>query len=273
MPELSDDEVASILKWTDDPSLRKTFSLVCKQWLRVEGNTRLSIRVLDPDLLFNFLPRFPNLITFESPKLLLDSHLEFLASSCPKIEVLSLTLKHSAESGFYDGYDEISTFADVGDRGIYAVASGCASLTKVLLRRRTNVGNVGVTHLVNCARNLTSLDLGWCSLIDDQSVEAISRLNSIRVLNLEGCSLITDRGLSYLASGSSSTTLKKLILADCDRITDFGVSLLHQIQCLEELNLAECGPKVTDNGGMVLASIPSIRRLNFSSWNSCFCWT
>ncbi|CAN1161902.1 F-box/LRR-repeat protein 7 [Linum perenne] len=265
MPELGDDEVASILSWADDPILRKTFSLVCKQWLRVEGTTRLSIRVFDPDLLFNFLPRFPNLIVFESPKLLVDSHLEFVASSCPKIEVLNLTLKQSTESQFYDGYyDEISTSADVGDHGIYAVASGCPSLTKVLLRRRANVGNVGVIHLVDCARSLTSLDLGWCSLIEDRSVEAISSLNSIRVLNLEGCSLITDRGLSYLASGSSSRSLKKLIVADCDRITDFGVSLLHKIQCLEELNLAECGPKVTDIGGMAVASMPSIKRLNFS---------
>jgi F-box/leucine-rich repeat protein 2/20 len=67
-----------------------------------------------------------------------------------------------------------------------------------------------------------------------------------------------------LATGSSSRTLKRLVLAECDRLTDFGVSLLQGMCCLEELNLAECGPKVTDNGGMAVASIASLKRMNLS---------
>ncbi|KDP34153.1 hypothetical protein JCGZ_07724 [Jatropha curcas] len=261
MSKLGDDELASILNWVYDPNDRKSCSVVCKQWLRVEGQTRLSIRVLEPDLLCNFLPRFPNLVTFESPKRFSNTELEFVAKTCPRLEFLNLNLRQSRN---LDGFDESEDSNDVSDNGICAIANECCKLTKVSLRRRKNVGNVGVIDLVNCAQNLSTLDLGRCGLIDDSSLEAIGSMNCIGVLNFEACSLITDRGLEFLATGSSSRTLKRLLVAECDRITDFGVSILQKMCCLEDLNLAECGPKVTDYGGLAIASISNLKRLNIS---------
>ncbi|WCJ29521.1 F-box family protein [Euphorbia peplus] len=255
MSKLGDDELASILVCVYDQHDRKSCSEVCKQWLRVEGLTRLSIRVLEPHLLHKFLPRFPNLLTFESPKHLTNTHLHFISTTCPKLQFLNLNLKLTHH---YNPHD------DFGDLGISHLANGCPKLIKVSLRRRKNVGNVGVVELVKKAVEVTNLDLGRCNLIDDRSLEAIGCMNCIRVLNLEGCSLITDSGLELLSIGYSAKTLKKLVLAECDRITDFGVSLLVRFECLEELNLAECGPKVTDNGGLSIAGIRTLRRLNLS---------
>ncbi|KAJ6745620.1 MITOCHONDRIAL ATP SYNTHASE COUPLING FACTOR B [Salix koriyanagi] len=260
MSELGDDELALIISWVIDQNDRKSFSQVCKQWLNVESQTRLSIRVFEPELLHKFLPRFPNLLTFECWKRITNNHLEIIATTCPKLEFLNLK-QQSVESQNLVGFDDISDFDDVG---VLAIANGCCKLCKVLFRRRMRVGNVGVISLVKCAQSLGVLDLGRCSLINDSSLEAIGCMNSIRALNLEGCSLITDKGLAFLATGSSSRTLKRLVLAECDRLTDFGVSLLQGMCCLEELNLAECGPKVTDNGGMAVASIASLKRLNLS---------
>ncbi|KAJ4825085.1 hypothetical protein Tsubulata_035200 [Turnera subulata] len=261
MSVLGDDEVSLILNWVHDQSHRKSCSLVCKQWLRLEGQARSSIRVLDPDLLLSFLPRFPNLLSFELSGLITNTHLEFIAKTCPKLEFLNLNLKSPRGGENNDGFCE---FSDIDDAGVVALASQCCKLSKVFLRRRQRVGDVGVVNLVNCARNLSSLDLGRCVLVSDQSLEAIGGLGSIRVLNLQACSLITDRGLACLATGCCSRTLKKLVLAECDRVTDSGVSLLQMIRCLEELNLAECGPKVTDNAGLAIASIPCLQRLNLS---------
>jgi len=260
MSKLGDDELALIISWVIDQNDRQSFSLVCKQWLNVEGQTRLSIRVFEPELLHKFLPRFPNLLTFESSKRITNNHLEFIANTCPKLEFLNLK-QQSVESQKLDEFDDLLDFDDVG---VLAIANGCCKLCEVLFRRRRRVGNVGVISLVKCAQSLSVLDLGRCSLINDSSLEAIGCMNSIRALNLEGCSLVTDKGLTFLATGSSSRTLKRLVLAECDRLTDFGVSLLQGMCCLEELNLAECGPKVTDNGGMAVASIASLKRMNLS---------
>ena len=258
MSQLGDDELGSILEWVHGPDDRSSFSLVCKQWKIMEGLTRSSIRVFEPDSLSGFLPRFPNLVTFECSKSITDDDLKFMAKTCPKIKVLNLNFKRTP-------YDEfLPVCDDVGDDGLCALANECRKLSKVLLRRRKNVGNVGVVLLVKLAQNLTNLDLAWCNKITDQALEAIGAANSIVSLNLEGCSLITDAGLASLATGASSRSLKKLVLAECDQITDYGVSLLRQMCYLEELNMAECGPKVTDVGCVAIATIQTLKKLNLS---------
>ncbi|KAG6624811.1 hypothetical protein CIPAW_16G053300 [Carya illinoinensis] len=107
-----------ILNWVDDPYARKSLSVVCKQWLRVEGLTRLSIRVLDLDSFRGFLPRFPNLVNFECSRRITDDDLRFLAQTCPKIEALNLNLKPPRENS--DEFDQPCD--DVGDDGLCALA-------------------------------------------------------------------------------------------------------------------------------------------------------
>ncbi|KAJ7958817.1 F-box/LRR-repeat protein [Quillaja saponaria] len=262
MSILGDDELALILNWVYDQNERKWFSQVCKQWLRVEGLTRQSIRVLEPESLLGILPRFPNLVRFESSKVITNDDVKFLAQKCPKIEVLNLNFKIPHEISDYS--DELCGSDDVGDEGLSAWTVGCHRLREVLLRRRKNIGNAGIIPLVNTANNLTHLDLGWCNLIADQALETIGAANLIAVLNLQGCSLITDHGLASLAFGSSSRSLKSLNLAECDRISDLGVSLLQKITSLEELNMAECGPKVTDLGCLSVSTIQTLKKMNLS---------
>lgn len=262
MWRLGDDELGLILKWICDQNDRTSFSQVCKQWLRVEGLTRSSIRVLEPDSIPTIIPRFPNLRKFESSRLITNHHLHILAQNCPKLEVINFNFR--PKPGISDYLDESSGFEDVGDEGVRVLASRCKRLSDVSLRRRTNIGNAGVISLCDSAKHLRHLDLGWCNLITDDALEAIGTATSITVLNLQSCSLITDRGLACLALGYTSKSLKKLVLAECDRITDSGVCLLQRISRLEELNIAECGPKVTDTGCLAIAEIQTLRKLNLS---------
>ncbi|KAK9273650.1 hypothetical protein L1049_018460 [Liquidambar formosana] len=262
METLGDDELALILNIVDDPNDRKSVSQVCKQWLRVEGRTRSSLRVLEPDLLREFLPRFPNLLAFESSALITNSDLEFVSKTCPNIQFLDLNLKPTCR--VFDEFDDMLGLIDVGDDGICEIATGCRKLCEVRLRKRKGIGDGGVISLVKAAMNLTTLDLGRCSRVTDKALEAIGAANAIRVLNLLGCSLITDCGLALLSKGCVSQTLKKLVISECDQITDIGVLFLQQMCCLEESNLAECGPGVTDMGGVAIAAIRPMKRLNFS---------
>ena len=257
MEKLGDDELGLIINWVHDPNDRKLISQVCKQWFRVEGRTRLSIRVLEPEFLHNFLPRFPNLVSIEASGEISNAHLECVAQTCPNIEVLNLNTRKMQDDS--DDSNDLSGL----NGGVQAIANGCRKLRKVYLRRR-GIGNFGVVSLLKFGKNLTELDLGRCSGITDQALESIGSANSLRVLNLRGCWMITDSGMAMLANGSPARTLKKLIIAECERITDNGISLLRQISCLEELNLAECGPAVTDTGGVTLAGIPNLKRLNLS---------
>ncbi|GAV65540.1 LRR_6 domain-containing protein [Cephalotus follicularis] len=260
--KLGDDEVGLILNWIVDRNDRNVSSQVCKQWLRVEGQTRRSIRIFEPESLPNLLPRFPNLLSLESTTLISNTNLKFIAQNCPKLKTLNLNLKQRQD---LDVYDDSLCDDDFGDKGLCFLANWCRNLSKVLLRRRINVGFDGVIAVVNqSVQNLTVLDLGRCNLINDQVLEAVAGAHSIRVLIFNGCSLITDMGLIALSTGLASKSLKTLAMAECDRITDSGVSFLQRMCCLEVLILAECGPKVTDSGTITVARIASLKRLNLS---------
>ena len=68
--------------------------------------------------------------------------------------------------------------------------------------------------------------------------------------------------MGFLADGSCSKTLKTLILAWCEKITDVGVSHLQRMQCLEHLNLANCGQNITDTGGVAISAISTLKKLS-----------
>ncbi|XP_027083133.1 uncharacterized protein [Coffea arabica] len=258
MDRLGEDELASILEWIQDPRDRNSFSLVCKRWCNVEGLNKFSLRVFEPNYLLSFLPRFPNLLMFESSEPISDAQMEFLARTCPSIQKLNLYY-HEAFHTWAS-----ARHSDFGHVGLCALAKGCCNLRSVVLRRRRGVSNAGVSSLVKFSRNLVNLDVRWCKGISDEALEAIGTMSALTSLNLQGCCLISDEGLASLAKGSLCKSLEFLNLAECDRISDDGVMKLVAMKSLEVLKLAECGPKVTDVGGRAVAAIESLKRLNLS---------
>ncbi|GAB4837219.1 hypothetical protein Ancab_002123 [Ancistrocladus abbreviatus] len=264
MAGLGDDILGLIFNWVSHPDDRNSISQVCKQWLRVEGFARISLRVRETDLLPKFLPRFPNLIRIETSTWITNQDIEFVVRTCPKLEVLNLNFQRRYGDHYDDESDEYLAFNDVDDVGLCSIAKGCARLSKVLLRNRKRVSDVGVISLVGNLRNLSCLNLTGCSQVTDQALKVIGEVGLIRILNLRGCSSITDEGLGCLVRGSVRKSLEKLDIADCDRVTDNGVCLLQHFCCLEELNLADCGPRITDSGGLAIANIRTLKRLNLS---------
>lgn len=73
---------------------------------------------------------------------------------------------------------------------------------------------------------LTSLDLSWCVSVTNESVTALSRLHSLRHLNLRGCYQLTNEGLLCLAS----LRLNVLNISGCVNLTLVGVSLAPTLQ-------------------------------------------
>lgn len=128
---LGDDEVALIINRFTHPDDRKSFSEVCKQWCRVEGLNRPSIRLLQLGFLLRVLPRFPNLVTFETSKRITRNDLEFLFQTCPKIEAINL----GKPAG-----DDVIEPRDYGSEVLYALTYSCRKLSKVSLRRRDYIG-------------------------------------------------------------------------------------------------------------------------------------
>ncbi|KAI5669292.1 hypothetical protein M9H77_19145 [Catharanthus roseus] len=259
MDRLGDDELASVLKWIHNSKDRNSFSFVCKQWCRVEGSNRSSLRVFEPQILHHFLPRFPNLLKFQSSEKIPNHQMDFLAKTCPNIQELDLSYHEKIEN-----FDEFLHPDDFDDTGISAIAISCYNLSSVSLKSRFKIGNPGIFSLVNFSQNLVNLNLGYCSRINDEALEAIGILGYLKDLNLQGCCLITDLGLDFLVKGNLRNTLEVLVIGECDRITDNGLMSLTGMKSLVVLNLGECGPRITDIGGKAIANIKTLKRLNLS---------
>lgn len=107
MSTLGDDEFSLILNLDQRLKWQK-LTLSClhamaKSW--VSG--RLSIRVIEPDSLQDFLRKLPNLRSFDSTKFLSNAYLQIVARTCPKIQIFKVNLKEVRQDS--DG---------VGDDGI-----------------------------------------------------------------------------------------------------------------------------------------------------------
>ncbi|KAJ6805022.1 F-box/LRR-repeat protein 4-like [Iris pallida] len=255
---VSDDLLGLVLDRTAD---RKSFSEVCRQWLRVESLTRTKLRVLQPHRLPSLLRRFPNLTALELGRKIPNQTLTLISLSHPNLRILDLTLHKIVDSADAAG----GAADDFGGDGLISVVTRCRNLTHLSLKWRRRVGDDGIISLQeHNANSLTVLDLSWCGLISDRSLEAVAEIASLSQLRLQGCKLITDRGLICLSNGSVSRSLRVLDLSDCDEITDLGVLAASRMSCLEELSLADCGEKVSDVGGVAISSISHLRKLNLS---------
>ncbi|GAB2240370.1 hypothetical protein Droror1_Dr00020888 [Drosera rotundifolia] len=68
----------------------------------------------------------------------------------------------------------------------------CVKMERVLLRGRKKVGDLGVMGMVKVLKGLVWLDLGGCVGVTDESLRAIGEVGMIRVLDIRGCSMITN---------------------------------------------------------------------------------
>nr|XP_011460427.1 PREDICTED: F-box/LRR-repeat protein 4-like isoform X3 [Fragaria vesca subsp. vesca] len=263
---LNDDLLAEILNKVDRKEDRKSFSEVCKQWLRVERLTRTSLRIRGHMFPLDLLTKFPNLVDFRTTRELTkkrkrqnkkswyypptDPRLEFIAKTCPKLETFMASL-----------YDTRQVQGDghLGTKGLRALGIGCPKLSSLMFWGNQVVGNAGVDALFQSGHNLKSLHLKDIYLISDHAFRAIGS-SSISILELTRCRNVTDVGLGFLANGSTSKTLKKLILKRCEGITDTGMQHLVNMRSLEHLELA-CLKHVTDIGGTAISTIQTLREL------------
>lgn len=134
----------------------------------------------------------------------------------------------------------------------------CKDVTDGSLRRIT----------ANC-KNLEILDLAGCSKITNHSLFYISMLRKVKKLNLRSCRMISDSGIADLCNTSglenSRRTLEELCLQDCQKLTD--ESLRHislGLPELEKINLSFC-VSITDTGLKSISRIGTLRDLNLRS--------
>nr|GEZ09898.1 hypothetical protein [Tanacetum cinerariifolium] len=180
-----------------------SFSEVSKQFLKATCIRRWYLKV-SFTVLNDILPASPNLSSIQCSKPFPNKHMKLLAQSCPKLRILGLALEKNLEP-------KVDYESDFDDDGVVSI--------------------------LRSSKNITSLDLGRCVKVTDESLKAIGEATRLRSLNLQGCYLITDLGLKYLATGDLKNSLMSLYFNECVKISDTGCIYLGQMVHLTVLTL------------------------------------
>jgi len=127
-----------------------------------------------------------------------------------------------------------------------------------------------LSRVVSVAPNLETLDVGGCSDITDNGILLIAcGLKRLRSLCLRSCRLVSDVGVAHLAGAGSiaasaavAGTLERLILHDCQRITDTALGHIGAgLRTLRTLDISFC-VGVSDDGLRCVARLPMLQELH-----------
>ncbi|XP_070803478.1 F-box and leucine-rich repeat protein 13 [Pituophis catenifer annectens] len=251
------------------------------------------------------LPRcFPNLqfLSLAYCRKFTDKGLQYLGNGrgCHKLLYLDISgcLQITVE-GFRNignscsriKYLTINEMPTLTDRCIQALVSKCQRIESVEFNESPHLSDIGVQALNVCqlvkmkiqgSNRVTDLSFKvmskfWpqmnqisvanCQKITDISLKLIVPLENIIILNLSGCTRISDSGIKAFVDGNSASKLKELNLANSCYVSDISlVKLSDRCPNLIYLNLHNC-QLVTDAGIQAMTAMASLAYLNISRTN------
>ena len=154
-----------------------------------------------------------------------------------------------------------------------ALESQLPSLISLDLSLCRQLTDSTLSRVVSVAPNLEALDVGGCSDITDNGILLIAcGLKRLRSLCLRGCRLVSDVGIAHLsgagsiaASAAAAATLERLILHDCQKITDTALGHIGAgLRALRTLDISFC-VGVSDDGLRCIARLPLLHELHASA--------
>ena len=142
-----------------------------------------------------------------------------------------------------EDYPLLSKFTNL--KNIYMTSWGNSFVTDEKLKALADIGFT----------NLTYIGLNNCQLVTDKGITALSKIQSLKELSLEGTA-ITDAACIQMASPMSLTMI---VVANCDGITKMGLSALAKSASLQEISFS--ADKLTQDE--VLALLDSFRNVTW----------
>lgn len=191
---LTEDLLIRVLEKLSSDADRKSWRLVCKEFLLVESLTRRKIRILRIEFLLGLLQKYCNIETLD-------------LSVCPRIDdgAVSVLLSHGS-------------------------LNWTKGLRRLVLCRATGLGYWGLELLIRACPLLEAIDVSHCWGYGDREAAALSCATRLRELKMDKCLGVTDVGLAKIAIRCSK--LEILSLKWCLEISDLGIDLLCK-KCLD----------------------------------------
>ncbi|XP_068660575.1 F-box/LRR-repeat protein 3 [Aristolochia californica] len=260
LTSLTDDLLLIILDKLQEDADRKTWRLVCTDFLRLESLHRKSLRVLRHVALPALLRRYSSLerldlsvcprvddqvlaFSFVRPgwawglrSLILCratavrfGGLEAAVKACPTLEVVDVSYcskfgdREAAALSCATGLRDLRLVKcwDITDVGLAKIAVGCQRLEKLNLKWCLEISDLGLDLLSKKCHDLKFLDVSYLK-ISNKSLESLSSLRNLKSLLMVGCSNLDDEGMNFLKNGNAS--LQCIDISRCEKVTPYGLA-------------------------------------------------
>jgi len=144
-------------------------------------------------------------------------------------------------------------------------STGAKTLEQLSLQDCQKLTDESLKHISEGLTNIQRINLSFCVSVTDTGLKSLSRLPSLRELNLRSCDNVSDIGVGFLAE-STSASLTRLDVSFCDRVSDSAMAhLATGLPTLTSLSMSSC--QVTDQGIARLA--PHMKALNTLNIGQC----
>ena len=154
---------------------------------------------------------------------------------------------------------DLSQCLSVGDSGLLHVAQLCPDLRHLrLVGMGDTCGDRGIAALARGCALLVSLDVTGMVLLSDGGMRAVAMgMGQLRNLSLAGCTSLTDGGVRALVrSPDLRASLSRVDLSGCTDLTDVSAKvLLDNCEALEELGVSGCDRMSREEFGLDLVEI------------------
>mmetsp|Transcript_17075 Transcript_17075/g.47662 ORF Transcript_17075/g.47662 Transcript_17075/m.47662 type:complete len:834 (-) Transcript_17075:392-2893(-) len=278
---LPDSLIGSILQLLDSVDVAAV-RCVCKYWHDSGTSAVVSLKpqALNIEGLASRFPRLKSLDLSNVTEQITTQRLAALGTSLSGLSILNLgrhhrmIVSHVTDEGLgaLAGLTRLSTLnlaqcVHITDRGLCLVADNMPSLAHLNISGCVQVTDVGLSHLPRL-RHLEVLEIPWCLKVTDNGLAALRPLHStLRSLNISGCQLVTEAGVSILRDFTLLTQLTLLHLGYANpAVTDTTLSSLCTLSQISNLSLSGLQLntiRVTDHGvRCIVSSFPMLTQLN-----------
>jgi hypothetical protein len=156
-----------------------------------------------------------------------------LAQNCPSLVSLQLSgcrqIKPWAATKFFGNCKLMQSldisFCMVTDEAIKVLADGAPDLKQLNLRYCKLISDIGLSYISQGCPRLSELNLQRSDMpfrITDVALLQLGQAcKSLVSINLHGCEMISDTGLSWLSGWSKE--LRHIDLSNCSRVTNVGI--------------------------------------------------
>ncbi|KAI8613904.1 hypothetical protein BC830DRAFT_1169869 [Chytriomyces sp. MP71] len=176
-----------------------------------------------------------------------DKGLQSISQCAPQIEWINL-----------------SSVWDVTDAGVAALARMTTNLHCIDLSNCRKLTDAAILSILTFSPNLDTIHLSYCKNLTDTCMDHPTWA-SVKSINLQRCTAITDVGFTTWASKSTLFSLRELILSDCSFLTDATVQhLATSAPHLVLLSLSFCCALSEASIPSLAEGCPSLRVLDLS---------